>query len=208
MDSSLQEKYLPLFKQHFLPIALGIAGLLFLGYGLLSLSSPKDKKGEITFEAASDQAPVAKVSEKTKQIAIDVEGAVLKPGVYQLGSDSRVQDALIAAGGMSPNADRDKIAKGLNLAAKLTDGAKLYLPFQGDQVALAGTGSNILGAETGSVNLNTASEQELDGLAGIGAVTAQKIIANRPYGTIEELVSKKIVGKKVFDQIKEKITVY
>jgi len=55
------------------------------------------------------------------------------------------------------------------------------------------------------VNINSASVHELDGLPGIGEVTADKIINNRPYERIEALVEKKIVGQKVFEQIKEKI---
>jgi DNA uptake protein ComE-like DNA-binding protein len=55
------------------------------------------------------------------------------------------------------------------------------------------------------VNINSASVGELDMLPGIGKATADKIIGNRPYGSIDELVGKKIVGEKVFEEIKEKI---
>jgi competence protein ComEA len=70
-------------------------------------------------------------------------------------------------------------------------------------------GQNVLGAADtsggGQININSASEKELDNLPAIGAVTAQKIIAGRPYGSVEELLQKKIVGKKAFEQIKDKI---
>lgn len=203
--SSLLER----LKPHWLPIVLGFAGLLFLLYGLTALSRPHDTKGEITFEAASDTSPLAKEAEK-KLVTVDVSGAVEKPGVYDLPSDARVQDALIAAGGMSTEADREKISKGLNLAAKLTDGGKIYIPKMGEE-ALASSGQTVLGSTTvssGTININTASASELDKLQGVGQVTAEKIISNRPYGSIEELVSKKIIGQKVFEQIKGKISVY
>jgi competence protein ComEA len=150
-------------------------------------------------------------TKKGKQIAIDVEGAVLKPGVYMLPFDSRVQDALIVAGGMSDKADRLKVAKGMNLAAKLIDGGKIYIPFQGDSASTAqggGSSENVLGDATSSmVNINTASDSELDGLSGVGPSTVKKITANRPYGSIDELLSKKVVGKSVFEKIKGAITV-
>jgi competence protein ComEA len=200
-------------KPHWLPIGLGLAGMIFLGYGLLTLVTPKDSKGEITFEAASDVSPLAKEAEK-KQLTVDVSGAVEKPGVYDLPADARIQDALIAAGGMSPDADREKVSKGINLAAKLIDGGKIYIPKVGESAAVAGlasSGSTVLGTEignSGTINLNTASASELDKLQGVGPVTAEKIISNRPYGSIEELVSKKVVSQKVFESIKGIISVY
>jgi hypothetical protein len=57
--------------------------------------------------------------------------------VYSLPFDYRVQDALIAEGGMSDKADRLKVAKGMNLAVKLIDGGKIYIPFQGDTASIA-----------------------------------------------------------------------
>src|SRR5882724_3064774 len=120
MDSSLKETYVPFLKHHWLPILLGIVGLSFLGYGLINQGAPKSDKKDILFEAATDQNPIAEgKSSETKsrsvgQITIDIEGGVLKPGVYSLPSDSRIQDALIAAGGMSQSADRTVVSKMLN----------------------------------------------------------------------------------------------
>jgi len=208
-NSSLFER----LRSNWLPITLGVAGLFFLGYGLFSLTASKKDKPDILFEAASDQAHTAAVSKAPeKRLAVDVEGAVEKPGVYDLPSDARVQDALIAAGGMSRDADRAQIAKSLNLAAKVIDGGKIYIPRAGDPVLASGSsadGSGVLGAETSStININTASAKDLDSLPGIGEVTAQKIISNRPYGSVDELLSKKVVSSKVFSEIKEKVSVY
>ena len=72
----------------------------------------------------------------------------------------------------------------------------------------SGGGNGVLCAETKMVNINTASETELDALPGVGPVTAQKIISNRPYQKIDDLVSKKAVGASVFSKIKDQISIY
>lgn len=110
---------------------------------------------------------------------------------------------------MSAQADREKVAQTLNLAAHLVDGAKIYIPALGESAPVSGGSS---GTETGlgsqTLNLNTASEKDLDSLPGVGAVTAQKIINGRPYAQVQELLDKKIVSSKVFEEIKEKVSVY
>jgi competence protein ComEA len=212
MDESGQKEF-SFSNKNVLPLLLGVGGLIFFGYGLMSLSAPKKDKPDILFEAASDKRDVADGRPSTgsgsKEIAVDVEGAVMKPGVYKIKADSRVQDALIAAGGMSEDADREKAAKGLNLASKVTDGAKIYIPANGEEVAALGgsSGGTVMGASSDTVNINSASSEELEALPGIGKVTAGKIIDNRPYNSVQELVDKKVVGKSVFEKIKEKIGV-
>ena len=135
---------------------------------------------------------------------VHVDGAVLKPGVYELSESARVSDAVSASGGLSDSADMTKV----NLAAKVSDGQKIYVPKIGESdvkgvgVGDAGSGS------TGLININTASESQLDTLPGIGPVTAQKIIASRPYSTPEELLTKKAVGQSVYEKIKDLVTVY
>lgn len=211
-----QEKYLPLLKQFMVPLILGLSGLVFLLYGLISSNMPKQEKEDILFESAQTATADNDSEKKGKQIVIDIEGAVIKPGVYKLSEDARVQDALIKAGGMSDKADREKVAKGLNLAARVTDGGKIYIPFQGESAPPAGGAagsiagsSDVMGdSVSGLININTASEGELDSLSGVGPVTATKIISNRPYEKIEDLVSKKSVGQSVFEKIKDKITTY
>src|SRR5258706_10926313 len=110
---------------------------------------------------------------------VDVEGAVVNPGVYKLSQNARVQDGLIAAGGLSAVADREAVAKSLNLAAKLSDGIKIYVPKIGDPSTgsgknISGSSGNILGAATGLVNINSATADQLDNLSGVGPVPAQK----------------------------------
>ena len=192
------EKIAPIFKKNILAIGLGVVGLLFLASGLFSILS--QSKDEITFEtsqgiSASDSA----------RIAVDVSGAVIKPGLYTLTEGSRIQDALVSAGGLSQEADREWVEKNINLALKLKDGVKIYFPRISEQGSVQGLSTS----ETGSlININSASSRELESLPGIGPVTAGKIIDSRPYSSIDELVSKKAVSSKVFDQIKDKVAVY
>lgn len=200
-------KYSPLVKKHWLPLALGILGMTFFTYGLMGLfTANKTNSEDIVFEASAEKS----IAVEAKIILVDIEGAVVKPGVYKLPAESRIQDAFIAAGGLAATADRKYIAKNFNLATKLIDGAKIYVPFVGEAV----NGGSVLntiseGVTVGAlININTSSQSQLESLPGIGPVTAQKIIAGRPYGSIDEMLNKKVVGSKVFGQIKDKISVY
>src|SRR5262249_27746718 len=143
---------------------------------------------------------------ETNKIVIDVEGAVQKPGIYSLGSQAREEDAITAAGGLSPKADAGAITKGMNMAARLSDGMKLYIPFAGEQPMTSTGDQSVAGASATSVSVNSATEAQLDSLPGVGPVTAGKIISNRPYTTLDDLVSKKAVTSSVFSKIKDLVT--
>ncbi len=191
-------KLASIFKEYWIPIVIGVAGLICLGYGLIYLLGSNQSAGEadeIVFEASENpEKPV-------KKIMIDIEGAVVSPGVYSLNEESRIQDVLILAGGLSPNANREWMAKNLNLAARLSDAMKIYIPSENEEVLVDETNS-------GQININSASESELDTLYGVGPATAKKIIDNRPYQTVDDLLSKKAVTDKVFEQIKDSIVAY
>jgi competence protein ComEA len=200
-------KYVFLAKRHWLPLSLGILGMTFFAYGLIGLFvTNKAGSEDIVFEANSS----SRQDSEAKTILIDIEGAVVRTGVYKLPLESRIQDGLIAAGGLSSQADRGYVAKNFNLATKLTDGAKIYVPNISDAIkgtAVLNTSSE--GTATGVlININTSSESQLDSLPGIGPVTAQKIISGRPYSSVDELLKRKMVGSKVFSQIKDKVSVY
>ena len=137
-------------------------------------------------------------------IWVDIEGAIERPGVYELPGGSRLNDLLIKAGGLSVEADRDWVAQNLNLAQKLEDSQKVYIPQKSNQVQ--GRTSN--SQTTSLINLNTASVSQLDTLWGIGEARAQQIIEGRPYLKIEDLLNRKIVPKNVYERIKNQISVY
>lgn len=204
MDNNLSEYLLSFLKKHWLPSLLALLGLIFFVYGLIALLSQNQSSGDIKFETNSK--PPSKDVESL--ITVDIEGEVANPGVYRLKQGSIIQDGLVAAGGLSAQADRDLVSKNINLAIKLTNGQKIYIPKVGGSTLPSVFGSSTQTTITGLININVASESELDTLSGIGPVTAGKIINNRPYSTIEELTSKKVVSQKVFDQIKDKITAY
>ncbi len=225
MDTSgLRAKYSPILRKYALPLTLLALGLIFLVYGMIQYFAPytsqkdleqKKDKSDIIFEASSNLAvDETKVAESrivgvkdSKQVVVDIEGAVEKPGVYKLATEARVQDVLIAAGGMSKDADMERVARGINLAGKIIDGGKIYIPFIGDVETGGSIEAGMLGVESKDlININSAGESELNNLPGVGPVTSQKIINNRPYGGIDGLVEKKVVGAKVFEQIKDKIT--
>ncbi|KKU32602.1 hypothetical protein A3K29_05605 [Candidatus Collierbacteria bacterium RIFOXYB2_FULL_46_14] len=139
-------------------------------------------------------------------LVVDIEGAVLSPGVYELPNGSRVKDALIAAGGFSEMADRSFCEKNLNLAQELQDGQKIYIPFVTNTPTDAGyaeANDRVL-----MVNLNTATVSELDTLWGVGPARAESIVKNRPYTSVEEAVSKGGISKQILEKNREKLVVY
>lgn len=190
------EQIRSLVRSNILPILLGCTGLILILIGIFQFLTNRNEPSPIVFEDSSESSE--------EKIVVDVEGAVINPGVYSISSKSRILDALAAAGGLSSDADRVWVEKNINLAKKAADGVKIYIPRTGEQV-LSDTSMSI-GTAGPVININTASTTDLDSLPGIGTVTSQKIIDGRPYGQIEELLSKKIVGQATFDKIKEKIS--
>ena len=160
---------------------------------------------EIGLGAVGSQMPEGAAGE----IVVDVAGAVVDPGVYRLAHGSRVGDAIDAAGGFSPRVDAARVSAELNLAATLQDGAQIRVPSRDETPPPVGTGGSS-GAGGGLINLNTASESELESLPGIGPVTAGKIIASRataPFATIEELRERGLVYEKTFEDLRALVTV-
>ena len=185
-----------------------VIGGLAIVVALGSVGATTSGPGETPAVGASGAA-IADVGE----IVVDVQGAVLNPGVYRLATGSRVGDAVDAAGGFSPRVDIERVASELNLAATLVDGTQIRVPSRDDPAA-GPRGSPTTGGSAGGaapqINLNSATEAELESLPGIGPVTAGKIIAARaeaPFKTIGELRERGLVGQKTFDSLKALITV-
>ena len=137
---------------------------------------------------------------------VHVSGDVHSPGVYMLSPGDRVEDAIRAAGGALPDADLDAI----DLAAKLVDGEKIYVPHIGEATPAQRT-LRLRKTPTPTVvfpvDINTASLQELEALPRIGPSLAKRIVQNRPYGSIEDIMRVPGIGQSTFDKIKDKITV-
>jgi len=136
-------------------------------------------------------------------LVVQVAGAVLRPGVFSLPQGSRVADAIRAAGGYSPDVDPRQAESRLNLAAKLVDAQLIVVPRRGDTAS--GPAGSAVPAPSGPININTASPEQLDTLPGIGPATAAKIVAARdqkPFATIDELVTRKIVTASVLAKLR------
>ena len=182
---------------------------LFIGvlFGLLSaglillVSKPKPGRA-ILLRPAPTPHPVV----------INIDGAVVSPGVYTLPVQSRVVDAVEAAGGLAENASPGSV----NLAAELEDGSHIYIPAQNLSLEKSAefVGSAVGISESGEmislVNINQASLEMLIGLPGIGPVTAEKIINYREdqiFTRIEEIQKVPGIGPATFEQIKIYLTV-
>lgn len=153
--------------------------------------------------------------EKPEVIVVDVAGAVGAPSLVTLQADSRVGDAIEAAGGFAADADAARV----NRAAKLQDGQQVYVPRVGEAggggsgAVAPDVGASAQGVATadGPVNINRASESDLDALPGVGPSTARAIVedrdANGPFSTIEDLMRVSGIGEKKFEKLKSSICV-
>jgi competence protein ComEA len=177
---------------------LGGAGLWYVR----SLPKP------VTIAASSAGAPQARAtpSPSAPPIIVDVAGAVRQPGVYEFAAGERVIDAIERAGGALPKADLSL----LNLAAPLADGTQILVPKSGPAVpGTGGTGSG--GSTSGLVNLNTATETELEALSGIGEVLAATIVEyrtqNGPFASVDDLLDVSGIGPATLEEIRDQVTV-
>jgi len=161
-----------------------------------------------------DPSSDSKKSSAASEVYVDVDGAVVTPGVYRLREGARVAQAIDAAGGLTPEAD----VAGLNRASIVVDGQKIYVPHVGEQqtvdaVAGSGPGEASAGASVASdlVNINTANAADLQTLSGVGPSMAQSIIDERtqngPFTSIDDLMRVSGIGEKKFAKIKDCICV-
>lgn len=187
-------------KQIYLLILGILIGLLAAGLILL-VSAP------------ARSAPILILPTPTPQsIAIHIIGQVAYPGVYHLPPNSRVEDAIKAAGGFSNQANLDQI----NLAARFNDGQKLYIPSNGEYSTIKPSEPASLSTEPTEklpeiIDLNSATQQELESLPGIGLSKASEIIAYRQkigrFVTIEEIQNVPGIGAVLLEKIRPYITV-
>lgn len=137
-----------------------------------------------------------------EEIKVYVSGAVQRPGVYELRTGDRVEDALRAAGGPSAEADLERV----NLALRVRDEQQVDIPRRGEEQA-AGAALQ----EPQKINVNTAPAELLDTLPGIGQVRSQRIVESRtkegPFRSAQELVERKLIPASTYEEIKDRITV-
>jgi competence protein ComEA len=136
-------------------------------------------------------------------VVVQVAGAVASPGIYELASGARIQDAVVAAGGALPEADLDS----LNLARHLRDGEKVVVAGPSSEVAAAVATL----APGGKLDINVATTDQLDQLPGIGEAYSRRIVDSRvvdgPYAAVEDLMTRQVIPSATFERIRDLITV-
>ena len=185
-----------------------IGGVLLLLVGVGGLLPKKEEAVE-----ESEAVVTTVLAEKTEEnttleavIFVDIKGAVKKPGVYQMKAGVRVKDAIDAAGGLTAEADSQKV----NLAQRVEDQMVIVVPKVGEEAEAipAGVTSKETSKE-GKVNINTATVEELKTLKGVGEKKAEAIIEyrkkNGSFKTKEDLMKVRGIGKKLFESFEERI---
>lgn len=141
-------------------------------------------------------------------VIVYISGAVGAPDVYELPLDARIKDLVLAAGGLTADADPEQI----NLAERLKDSTHVHVPRRGESFAADAVAANTGdAAQDGLLDLNTASASDLDGLPGIGQSFADRIIeyrtANGPFASVEDLQKVKGIGAALFAKIAPLVSV-
>ena len=185
-----------------------IGGVLLLLVGVGGLLPKKEEAVE-----ESEAVVTTVLAEKTEEsttleavIFVDIKGAVKKPGIYQMKVGDRVKDALDAAGGLTEEADSQKV----NLAKRLEDQMAIVVPKVGEEAEEIPAGATSKEeAKEGKVNINTATVEELKTLKGVGEKKAEAIIEyrkkNGSFQTKEDLMKVRGIGKKLFESFQERI---
>ena len=214
-------------------VILSIIIIAFLYYIYTKDKSTFISSEELKVENTTEKETEEVKEEEKQKIVVHVSGAVNKEGIVELEADSRISDAIDKAEGLAENADTKKI----NLAFKLEDGMKIYIPKIGEEESeeiqestgdetskyitsssgVVDTQENESGKNigekttTGKVNINTASQTELETLPGIGPATSSKIISyrkeNGKFESIEEIKEVSGIGDAKFENIKELICI-
>ncbi len=201
-----------------LPYLLGLLTAFTLaGAGFFVLRRPDPPPIQVMAPAAP--APTATVAPTPTPglIVVYVSGAVAAPGTFTLAPDARIADAVAAAGGLRTDADGAQI----NLAERLFDGAQVHVPILGAVVAAPAAGlSGLLPTPTPAsragaveavagaiIDLNAATQAELETLPGIGASKAAAIIANRPFATVDDLERVPGIGAATIERLRSSVMV-
>jgi competence protein ComEA len=188
---------------------VGVVAVALLAGGVVAavwvLRTPPPSESLIPQAAAAavSSLPASAPSEGT--LMVQAAGAVLSPGVYRVPADARVIDVIDAAGGLAPGADADRLA----LAAKVSDGVRIYVPRVGEALPSGPTGG--AAEPAGPLDLNTASERDLDALPGVGPATAKAIVTYReshgPFTSVDQLLEVRGIGPAKLDQLVDLVRV-
>ena len=203
-----------------LVVAAIIGGFVLVGWpfgGEAGSSFEIQRNEEVAGAVGETQAAVGTVAvEEAAQdkVVVHVDGQVAAPGVYELvEGEARVNDAILAAGGLTQDAD----ISSLNLASKVADGQKIYVPAVGEQQAAAeasgvvAASGGVASSGDGLININLATVDELQVLSGVGEATAKAIVEDRQnngqFTCVEDLMRVSGIGEKKFEKIRDRICV-
>lgn len=205
-----------------LPYLIIVFLLLIIGYQYYDNDSNDDAKEFLKINTAgiidnkeksldenTKELEIEKATEESEEIMVHISGAVNNPGILRLDSSKRVVDALDLAGGARDDADLDRV----NLAARLHDEEKIYIPKTGDvqenMTTLVSSSSS--SGPASKININSADLSELTKIPGVGEKTAQKILdyrANNSFSSIEDIKNVPGIGDKKFESMKDYISTY
>lgn len=188
---------------------IGIIVVIVVGgiYYVYQSSTGTANADEISFIGNSNFEQIATVDDVEEGIYIDISGAVSNPGVYVLPLRSIVNDVVVISGGFTEDCDKKFVEQNINLAQRIVDGQKIYIPYQGEVIIFTDISSSVGTSKSTLTNINTASLTELETLPSVGPVTAQAIIDGRPYKKKEDIMNVKGIGEATYNKLKDKISV-
>lgn len=204
------------FKKNLIYILLLVL-IVFVGYELynsnnnyddelLAIDTSDDKSFSYVDDKSKNDIQIEASDENAKELYIHISGAVKNPGLYKMTPGSRIADAINKAGGSLPDANLDAI----NLAKKLNDEDKIYLPTIGEEVSTEITSTTNNTSSNGNlININNADKSTLTSIPGVGDKTADKIIDYREktqFKNIEDIKNVNGIGDKKFESMKDFIT--
>lgn len=198
-------------RRHVVAVLVLLACAVLLAVAVMATSSPTPVVVEVPSDVPSIavEEPDPSPTTETVLLRIHVVGAVAAPGVIAVPEGSIVQDAIRAAGGLTPEADPVH----LNLAAPLASGQQIIVGTHQEPLGEVRDGGGAMSAspEGGLVNINTASREQLEVLPGVGPVLAAAIIAwrqdNGGFASVEDLQEVSGIGPKNFEKLKPLVTV-
>lgn len=170
----------------------------------------KDKSYDLPSNVSNDSNCLSQSVSNFKEIVVEIKGEVKNPNIYKLNENSIIEDLINKAGGLTEFADISKI----NRAEKLQDHIAIVIPNKNDPNSQNTLSSSVSASSTQGnslVNLNTATDTELQSLPGVGPSKAKSIIEYREknggFKSIDEIKNIKGIGESSFEKLKDKITI-